>query len=153
MNETLHTPPLRWYRRIFVPFFLHLTQRTEKKPAPRAAADRDESSFMCVWIIGSLTDLLDLLTDLHLHLHCTKSRNATTTPNHDAILTKPSLLSRHDKMSAQMLASNVAAQAAAGARFGNNASQVSARKAISRAPLGNRRIQVCIRASIGKNCR
>lgn len=45
-------------------------------------------------------------------------------------------------MSAQMLVSNVAAQAAAGARFGKKTSGISARKAISKAPIGGHQVQV-----------
>jgi len=44
-------------------------------------------------------------------------------------------------MSAQMLASSVAAQAVA-PRFGKKATGVSARKAISKAPIGGHRVQV-----------
>ena len=44
-------------------------------------------------------------------------------------------------MSAQMLASSVAAQAVA-PRFGKKATGVSARKAISKAPVGGHRVQV-----------
>lgn len=46
------------------------------------------------------------------------------------------------KMSAQMLASNVTAKAVAAPRFGKKASGISARKAISKAPIGGHQVQV-----------